>query len=40
MMHEWDLLVATFHANNYEITDATDKECFGINISTDGDMEI
>jgi hypothetical protein len=35
MMHEWDLLVTKFHAHNYEITDATDKEFVGINISTD-----
>jgi hypothetical protein len=38
MMHEWDLLVATFNAHNYDITDASDKEFVGINISTDADM--
>jgi Reverse transcriptase (RNA-dependent DNA polymerase) len=38
MKHEWDLLVATFNAHNYEITDASDKEFVGINISTDEDM--
>jgi hypothetical protein len=38
MIHEWDLLVATFNAHNHEITDASDKEFVGINISTDEDM--
>jgi hypothetical protein len=33
-MHEWDLLVATFDAHKYDVTDASDKEFFGINIST------
>ena len=35
MLHEWDLLVATFNAHKYEITDATDKEFVGINIYRD-----
>ena len=32
MMHEWDLIVATFNAHKYEITDATNKEFVGINM--------
>ena len=35
MMHEWDLIVATFNKHKYEITDATDKEFVGINIYHD-----
>jgi hypothetical protein len=38
MTHEWDLLVATFNAHNYEITDASNNEFVGINISADEGM--
>ena len=32
---EWELLVATFHKHNYKVTDVTDKEFVGINITID-----
>ena len=35
MIHEWDLLVSTFNAHKYEITDATDKEFVGIHLYRD-----
>ena len=35
---EWDLLVNTFHEHNYKVTDATDKEFVGINITIDSDF--
>jgi hypothetical protein len=38
MKHEWDLMVATFNAHNYDITDVSDKEFIGMNISTSEDM--
>ena len=34
---EWDLLVKTFEQHNYKVTDATDKEFVGINITIDSD---
>ena len=35
MLHEWDLLVATFNKHKYKVTDATDKEFVGIKITRD-----
>ena len=34
---EWELLVATFHKHNYKVTDATNKEFVGINITIDSE---
>ena len=36
-LDEWDLIIATFNAHKYEITDATDKEFVGIRIQRDED---
>ena len=38
MIHEWDLLVATFNKHKYEVTDATDKEFVGIHIYHDNNF--
>ena len=35
MLPEWDLMIATFNAQKYEITNATDKEIVVINIYRD-----
>ena len=39
MMHEWDLIVATFNKHKYEITDASDKEFVDINIYHDEEYD-
>ena len=36
-LDEWDLIIATFNAHKYEVTDATDKEFVGIRIQRDED---
>ena len=36
-LDEWDLIIATFNAYKYEVTDATDKEFVGIRIQRDED---
>jgi hypothetical protein len=37
MLHEWDLIIKTFNAHNYEVTDATNKEFVGIKITREPD---
>jgi hypothetical protein len=34
-IHEWDLLIATFNAHKYEITDSAGKECIGVRFYKD-----
>lgn len=38
LLCEWDMLVATFNAHKYEVTDCTDKEFVGIRIYHDDDF--
>jgi Reverse transcriptase (RNA-dependent DNA polymerase) len=40
MVHEWDLLVATFEKHKYKVTDATDKEFVGIRITRDSEGNV
>jgi hypothetical protein len=34
-MHEWELLLATFNAHKYEITDTAGKEFIGVHFYKD-----
>ena len=38
VLHEWDALVMNFNAHKYTVTDCTDKEFVGINITRDADF--
>ena len=38
VLHEWDALVENFNAHKYTVTDCTDKEFVGINITHDVDF--
>ena len=38
VLHEWDALVKNFNAHKYTVTDCTDKEFVGINITRDADF--
>ena len=38
VLHEWDALVKNFNAHKYTVTDCTDKEFIGINITHDADF--
>ena len=38
MIHEWDALIKNFNEHKYTVTDCTDKEFVGINITHDAEF--